>query len=631
MFNLADLVQKKSIWSMNYIYRNIIYLSLIVNFGIKYAYFDDEKSLFSTIQFLLALLLVVNGSSVSNDHYDDETLTFKYESKGEKIPIVMVVISSIKMISEVTLKIAYKAGYFNVLAIDDSIMSKLFNTDNYENDGQTLNFIVGANSLDLILLSCMIAFNSLAPNEIMYSQLYTIRKLIKLVTYPMKILVYICFFIEFYGMKITPYTMIYIVLIYVMIFNQVKSVKSNKKVHTEEFVSIVKYTMIFCFVMKDAVLFYKLIFGPPQNIMVNIIFESTLNSLFWTKLLMFYCGESYIYFKHRLKCVDSAISAGVNKRVRELSKKRIHKSYFSLQFLRKIGEITESFRYYDEKKNARIQQKALNKYFSENKLIKTEIRRLREIELNSKGKTSELASSLRMLSKKILGIFISNIGDTFKYINYYQILMICSNSDPKELSWPYYRLFDISLLIWVVIALSFSQGKIGVTLLLRIGLFFVFPSFVFSMILNRITILRVFLYSDTSVKNNFDQIFVSQLITKRVLSFGIFIINSIIQLAKENIDFKSTAIGRFLLRKDIVKGEIKETKLEIMIKRVFLRIVSFSRFICLCSTLYASLIIINLANTLLLTATLYYFWTKANDKATWNIFMKYLIFLMLLS
>ena len=81
--------------------------------------------------------------------------------------------------------------------------------------------------------------------------------------------------------------------------------------------------------------------------------------------------------------------------------------------------------------------------------------------LGAKKKESAVKEFLKKSFFSIVSLFISNLSNTFLYISYYIVFSLCTEDDARLYLWPYFRPYDLSLLIWSVLAFMVSHKKEG--------------------------------------------------------------------------------------------------------------------------------------------------------------------------
>ena len=132
-------------------------------------------------------------------------------------------------------------------------------------------------------------------------------------------------------------------------------------------------------------------------------------------------------------------------------------------------------------------------------------------------------------------------------------------------------------------------------------------------------------------QNDFSSQTLEEMTNARIRSFAVFTFNIFIQMTKGNLRMSSTALGRALMKYKFInpdKFSQEKGRMELFASFFLRQVIAFSRLISLVSALGASLVLINIQNTLLMLATLYFLWDGTKDVKLWNTFLFYQITLI---
>ena len=179
------------------------------------------------------------------------------------------------------------------------------------------------------------------------------------------------------------FTLIYVMLFYMLMRAQVNNVEKRVKGGNEEYFILTKWIIFGCFLLREIVIFAERIFvnrlekdhaffkAIETNFYYKLsyaLLKSSLDGRFLNRFMIYYCCQYYIYFKSLKKKIRN-IEAYTS--LNSLPKRsKYQKSYFKRTFLMLLPKIMDKTIYYDEEKNTITRIKLIKKYFSKHKWIK---------------------------------------------------------------------------------------------------------------------------------------------------------------------------------------------------------------------------------------------------------------------
>ena len=86
----------------------------------------------------------------------------------------------------------------------------------------------------------------------------------------------------------------------------------------------------------------------------------------------------------------------------------------------------------------------------------------------------------------LISVFLSNLSNTFLYLSYYLAFSLCTEDIARTYHWPYFRPYDLSLLVWAVLAFMVSHKNEGQVYLGMLGYCIVLPCFMLSLISSKL-------------------------------------------------------------------------------------------------------------------------------------------------
>lgn len=659
MYATSTYIENKNIKEIRYIIKMIGLVLLTMNFGYKSQFYITQKTLLGSFQFIGSLCLLYRTTTLRFSKYDKDSEVFVYETKGSMVKKFMVFITILKFLVELGFSQFYtsstllkiKNKYLQTFMID-LMNAKIYDPSfedkiNNQVSKRNLNVILITNSMDLTVILFICLIDSMFKPKINFSHLRPMKDILGFMLIPFKLFIYMFLMLEVYNLKVNIISFIFLVLLYFLMQIQIKSLAKQKKGGNEKYIVITKWVIFFCFVLREVTIFLtRKHFFNIENLkkekhmndsvlkkFVVSLLESSLEGRFFRRFLVFFCCQYYSYFKklrHKIKEIKH------ERKIKELPEEsEYRKSYFKSEFLQYMLKIMERTVFYNEKKNTKARIELLENSFKKHKWIsKFKIAlgiKMAKDSIKEGGKKQknkfDLKSIFKKLSVSILSIFIENLSTALYFMLLSFTINICmsSGSESGEIYKYSFKGFDLSLLIWSLFTFILQVGFSTDLFLIRFSLNIMYPLFLVGLFLGELAVFWR--------KQNNKIVDVSSMKKKRklrILVFGFMIFYNLVQIGKNSAKALNTRYGRWYYKKKKKLKAEKSSLLNLVVEELIRAVVRFSRLIALVFAIYASLVSIQIFNTILLVLTLGFFWTTSHDRKYWGLFMYYNMLIVVL-
>ena len=109
-------------------------------------------------------------------------------------------------------------------------------------------------------------------------------------------------------MTLTPYTIIFLMLIYFYAFSQGRKLRSSNKVNFEGFLRSMMYNVLFAFILRDSVIIFLTIEGLPEHSIVKKLIQTTIEATYIPKIVIITCTQTYFFLKQLSKGIKMTIA-----------------------------------------------------------------------------------------------------------------------------------------------------------------------------------------------------------------------------------------------------------------------------------------------------------------------------------
>ena len=221
----------------------------------------------------------------------------------------------------------------------------------------------------------------------------------------------------------------------------------------------------------------------------------------------------------------------------------------------------------------------------------------------------------------LLKIVLTNFDTIFKLITYIAVVTVAS----RDYGMHTFELFNIAIIMWSFF--SFVIPTSNTTLLNKLSVYIVFPTFILGLIFTKFysslmqaKILSQFIKSSDSSGD------MSRYFKHQLGAFIPFLIYTVFQALRTS---KSLRKFFMLSLSDIHQLSSADTEnqhleyLMVVVRLVIKMIIQFSRYITLSIAMASSLVTVNVPNTIMLSATLFFFWTSDYDQKLWRYYIYY--------
>ena len=657
MFETSLLVEKRNLKDLKYLVRTSILVAITINFGVKAQLNVHEKTLLGSIQFISGLILLYRTAKLKRVTVSKFKEVFVYETYGNFIKWFILIITIIKLISEVLMKELYNpqkppfTSYIMKFIFTQLMNEKIYHPS-YEQIVQfglsprSLTTILITNSLDIFLLVIFILVDDLIPNKVNFSHLPTMRKMINSTLLPLKGMVYVFLMFEMINLKLNFFSMIYLLMLYILFRIQVNIAINKKKGGNKKYLRVTKWVIFFCMVIREVAIFIQREEQERINLLSKFkqrnetsflktfvigILQQSLEGQFLKRFIVYFCCQYYNYLKNIKRHLNKLAINYSLENLNHFSTTEFKITRFYRVFLSRLPRIILHTHYYNDEKDIKAHIWLIDRWFKKQKWIKMFTLKLEEklYEVLRMKKHSRLKSIFKryfnVFMSSFASLLLTNIQMFFKFTLYMFTIQICSRHLDYPLYMTYFDPYDLCLLLWCLFSFIFSFTRESDIFLINYSINVIYPVFLFGLFSKMVvTYYREFMHYRTMFE------MMKQSRDIRETSFFILLVYNMILLVKTNSKFFSAKYARWFQKRTRSIVFTKINFFDMIFDEIAKLIIRFSRLIALVTGIYASLMSINVFNTFLLVVTLFFLYTSHYDKRWWTQYLYYNILILIL-
>jgi hypothetical protein len=578
-----------------------IVLGLIVmSYGLRCYYHEGSENSILILLFCLSLGLYWRCLSVDYVETDLKTNSRTIHLKGSLLTYLTILLNVGKLVVEIILsQNTQQSNRFDAVI---KVRAK------------SIGMILTLNLYEIILLLILVYIQKAYMVKVLDTELNTFSHNARKVSNVLKLVLFLMLFLEaFLGNPV------YIVFIYMLMRVHMVASSNNDKVKYGWLFSKLRYFVVFMFLLRDVIQVY---FNSTEaKPFADAFLQAFLDEKFFRKTLLFMVCHSYMYFKDLKQLGKKFIAPGGEEEI--IQAKEFFTTYYKTVLLDNLLTVLD-IKQYD--KNATYFSTRLSKtkkYFEKCKLMDGYLLDLNKYKLEDGY--LKLSKVVKKVIKMLLSMILINFEVIFKFITYILVIKICATNFNIHT----FELFDLCMMGWCFLSFILAPNRTNTLKVYAINV--VFPAFFIGLILTKFlkAIIKIPEFGNLLRYKEENDDKIDAYFAKHLYVFIPLILYTSFLIMKESKVVRENQFFVKAMMSDSKPGE-NMWYLTMLVKMIIHQVVLVSRYISLGFGVFASLVTINIPNTVLLALTLFFFWTAVFDKAVWKLYLYYLIFLIMI-
>lgn len=574
---------------------------IVLNYGLRCYYHEDSGNSILLVMFCMSLGLFWRCLSVDYIETDLNTNSRTIHLKGNLLTYLMILLNLGKMGVEIVIS--------RIDRIEQAKFQRFMKIQ-----AKSMEMIILLNLYETVLLLALVYIQKTYQVKVLDTELNIFTRSARKISNLLKLALFIMLFFEaFLGNPV------YIVFIYLLMRVHMIASSKNVKVKYGWLFSRLRYFIVFMFFLRDVIqVFFNM---SDSKAFVDVFLQAFLDEKFFRKTMLFMVCHSYIYFKDLKQQGKKFILPGGEGDVIKASE--FPTTYFKTVFLDNLLAVFE-IKQYD--KNATYFSTRLSKtkkYFEKCKLLDAYLLDLNKYKLQDGY--LKLSKVVKNVIKMLLSMLLVNFEVIFKFVTYILVIKICATNFNIHT----FELFDMFMMGWCFLSFILPPNKTSLLKIYTINV--VFPGFFVGLILTKFlkAIIKLKEFKDLLRYKEENDGKIDDYFAKHLYVFIPLILYTTFLIVKESKVVRENQFFVKAMMNDSKPGE-NMWYLTTLVKLIIHQVVLLSRYLSLGMGIFASLVTINIPNTLLLALTLFFFWTSRFDKTIWKLYLYYLIFLIMI-